>query len=690
MDEVLIDIWTYTDLHDRFSISRVSNRWRQVALSATSLWTLMDLEYNHVRRLRNLLQRSGSSPLHLVLSVKKYSNGRAGTFGSSVNPPSLSFYNHRKLNLYDDYPQGSLFGQTSLASIPRLTSTYASFLSQKEFDGIVTRSATLDAFIGEGTRFYVTQKTLNLPMPYLKTLRLMAEGTATGSQSFSFSPTLTIEPILFPMFGKETPSLREVYFENIHAQWGDPIYKNLTKLRLSHPIQRATVPQILRILESCPRIANLQLKGCLQGDPPLTVNNTVDLDNRPVVRLSRMNYFHLEDSDSIPIVELLTSLSLPPLNHLYLVDPGYKCITDTYGRPLNSLLPTIGQPTDLMISGYKGHYTLQGMNRNAKVYDTSTQSNGISRWLYSTRCATANRQLNQFTFGPAPLPTNPFATAGNDNPSINQSIQVNPNHSVATVFNGWTATAVAVGIQPPEVSEIEAQLLHHTITSGDGSSDFIELLDQVSLGGVQFHRIERLEIRDGIYFEDTIYRDVLSRCESIQKLRFSYNKGLGILNAIVKQEHCPMLTDVYLCGIEPFLGSRSGQTIPSPTVLAEWVESRQEASSCRRLKKIVVHFFDRDDAILNDETRKRIENGLEDGGTFIWRSVRSAVTSMKQQWKKLVEDDDYAGEKSITDYEKEDIETPEDGKNEDLTYPFQSEWPLSLPGSVLGWNDGPW
>lgn len=93
---------------------------------------------------------------------------------------------------------------------------------------------------------------------------------------------------------------------------------------------------------------------------------------------------------------------------------------------------------------------------------------------------------------------------------------------------------------------------------------------------------------------------------------------------------------------------------------------------------------------MSNETKGRIEDGLGEGGVFIWRSVWSPATCMKRNWYRLVGDDDYAGEKSIADYEKEDIEASEERETEDARYSVKSEWPLSLPEPALGWNDGPW
>lgn len=568
--------------------------------------------------------------------------------GSPANPQSFSFYNLRAPDLYDDYTMAPPFGLTGP------TSNLIPFLTQKEFDDNVARCATLDAFVGESKQFYLAPEALVTPMLYLRTLRLMAEVTG---YYFGTVPTLSIDSIPAPIFAKETPRLRELYFERIHAQWGDPIYKNLTVLHLSYPNQRATVREIIRILESCPMMTSLELKMCLQDDIFLLANHTPDVESEITIWLSQMKYLHIEDSDGTSMVNLLSSLSLPPLSYLYLA-PVDGCFIDAYGRPFKSLMTTIAKTTDLMVTGSYEGYVLQGLNRNIMPQDTSSKS---SRWYY-----TVENPMGKTTIAPWVVPK----------PITHEDIK------------GWSATTVTLRI-PPNLGPW-IQPIHPLISRGDNSTNFIDLLDQASLGGVQFDGVERLDFTDGTFFMDVVYRDIFTRCEGIQKLKFSYNKGIGILTAIVKQELCPMLAEVDLYGIESFPSASSTQLMISPALLADWVENRRENPGIRRLNKVVVQFFDHDYITLDEETRKRIQYGLGDEGSLIWRTTWTPEVAAKRQWVGLAGAEEYPTHYSTMGMEIDPTEASDNPLKREPGYSIESEWPLSIPRPHIGCSAGPW
>lgn len=683
MDELLIGIWAYTDLRDRFVVSQVSKRWRQVALSAPTLWSLIDLEHNHGPRLRNLLQRSGSSPLHLIVNVKQPPNQRTGLLGLQPNSQPFSFYNHRRL-LYD--PSMDQFDHMNSTSNP------PPLLTQKEFDEIVTRCVTLDAFVGESKLFYVTSKTLNTPMPYLKTLRLMEPDSSSSPFALSLTPVGI--PIAIPIFGKETPRLRELHFEYIHAQWEDPIYKDLTVLRLSYPKQRITIQQLLQILDSCLKMKELELKGCLEYGASLPASNTSELDSRKVVGLSRLNHFHFEDYYITSMVDLLSSLSLPSLDHLHIVVNGYGGFTDKYGRPLKSLLPTIGKTTDLLIGGKDGRNILQGLNRGIMTQIKNRKDSNSGRWYFLS--LDPNRKISFRPFPDEPLRHNlapPITLSGSTgmyHPPIRHITPTENDFLTRGHVAEWAATEITLGVPSIGGASPGMQYPNPFSASVRSSSEFMDVLEQASLGGLSLHKIERLELTDGTYYMDDTYRDIFARCEGIQKLKVSYNKGIGILNAIIKQKLCPMLTEVYLSGIEVYPSYHQvTYSPPSPTLLADWVESRQNNSDLQPLTRLIVQFSDNEDIILDAETRKRIEDGLGDNGVFIWKTIWSPAAERKRKWTKFIEEDDEAW--------SADMGIDETGSGgskgmdkETLSELMENEWPLSTLDSFSEWRTGLW
>lgn len=658
------------------------------------------MEQNRVPKLLNLLQRSGSSPLHLVVSTKKFGgNWSRSSFSRQTYNHPFSVYNGRShssrgtsLQLQQQLPHPQ----------PALPLDYPPFLPQKEFDVIVGRCATLDAFIGSNKHYYVTPKTLDTPMPYLRTLRLIEEkrSYAYGGAT-SLGPSQVIDEDEYPrlFFGKVTPRLRELCFEFIHARWEDPIYSNLLNLRLFNPKKRASLSQILRILEACPKMTHLELTECLQPGtflPTDEINEGLNIDS-PTLSLSRLKHLRVEDSDGTSLTNLLSSFSLPPLDYLFLNTLDSSCFTDKFGRPLKSLLPTIGKPTDLLVNGQYNQWSLCAQQRESPMGNKPDR-----RWNYTYRILNGVSPYQHQAYIQPPFVTNPI---GINPAAIGNTSVTNTSLTTQSDAGGWSATAIAIGVS---ISQVPAGLrTHPAVARAFNPIECINCLQQASLGGVQFDGIERLEIGSGTHFSDDFYHDLLSRCENIQKLRFSYNHGIGILLAIIKQELCPKLTEIYL--YNP--GSYPGMvTLPSTASLADWVESRRYVEGLQPLKKIVVDVFDGVDPILTEEVRKRIQDGLGSGGEFIWRVTPNLSTGRTLKWEEMIEEDLNAieppeastatgqsgGEQKTANVAVASIKSPREGLgilpviSEKRVEDPLDEWPLSKPTLHPAWSAGPW
>jgi hypothetical protein len=324
MDELLIEIWSYIDIQDRFTICKVSSQWNRVALSAASLWTLINFSKYNDNQLEKLIHRSGLAPLHVVAHLK----------GLNYRPSWLEQLRRSGVELLEQRRHEPKF-------------------SQRDFESVLGRCATLNAVVGHEKSHYITPGSLTNPAPSLKELILKTDGFLNGYRSYNRLISEDLDPIPRPIFKAHTPRLHKISFHAIHAQWDDPVYNGLRHLHLNCPRKPASLQQIVAILDACPNLSHLHLVKCLGLGKDQRFNSEDEAAEKTTrmghwqvhktVGLLQLKYLHVEEQEELPIRALLSSLSLPMLENLYIKAPGFGCFANEHGQPLMSILPTIGR-----------------------------------------------------------------------------------------------------------------------------------------------------------------------------------------------------------------------------------------------------------------------------------------------------------------------------------------------------------
>ncbi|KAG8757525.1 hypothetical protein FRC14_001971 [Serendipita sp. 396] len=314
-DDVLIEIWSYNYLKDRFSISQVCRRWRQLSLGASHLWAELDFSSFPTRKLYMLLKRARQSPLHVTATS-------APTYPvMPILPPNPEHYDP------DDFVRcGHGCGHALLrgdipdadnSGIIRNNVTYPlrdAFPAEK-FNEMVQRSKSLEATLGDkrvGLPF--TYENLLRPMPYLHCLSLNYSSGGFGSFR-SRAKHLDFRKLTAHWFQGTTPRLRELYLNNISAPCDDQIYFNLTHLRLNLPPIKFTTHQLLRILARCPRMEYLDLIKCFDGDLVMGEHGVDEVDDGreeyalpPLVELKHLCMSRARNSRHLRVRHVFTAV----------------------------------------------------------------------------------------------------------------------------------------------------------------------------------------------------------------------------------------------------------------------------------------------------------------------------------------------------------------------------------------------
>ncbi|KAG8815461.1 hypothetical protein FRC17_000702, partial [Serendipita sp. 399] len=187
------------------------------------------------------------------------------------------------------------------------------------FDEIVQRARLLRATVRESNYAYVNQKTLTLPMPQLQCLVLTYERTG-----FYFGPKISFETWkqINKWFGGVTHQLKELYLSQIHPQWDDKIFTNLTHLQLNSPHTTTRPSRLLRILSLCPTMEYLDIVNCFSQPPKdhsADVSTDTDsgddgaADRSSLVVMRRLLYLHFDDSESHSFSSFLSRIVCPVL-----------------------------------------------------------------------------------------------------------------------------------------------------------------------------------------------------------------------------------------------------------------------------------------------------------------------------------------------------------------------------------------
>jgi hypothetical protein len=700
---------------------------------------MLDMEDNNAPRLRQLLQRAHSSPLHVVVGKKHLQSGIPIPYGTVKHPKSFEYYNTRWVSL--DRPNPPDFSPIGLP-IEKFP-----FITQREFDGFVERCATLDAIARNTHEYYVTPETLRRPMPHLRTLRL---GLAGDSQVFGWTheahsvPGMSANELPFPFFQNITPRLRQLCFDYVHARWNDPIYQNLTNLRLHQPDKPASLMQILRILRSCPELTDLELSKCLRVKTSTTTDEEPSISTPlgvDIVSLPKLKYLHYEDYSGAPTISFLSSISLPMLEYLYLdtsisenhwgsiwnappvvEDVSHelasaRCFTDQVGCPFKSIVDTITRPVYLRVDGENTNFSLEarynppGIAINKQCSDREIYDN--EGWV-----RIKVKEDEQGWWKVIGRAKSGISTGWGDSNAFDDDPNLDPSEWNAASISFGQAPTLPVGSSTDQESAPIHSPLHPSIVPPMVrlSEELLHFIENASLGGVQYDQVKKLQISNFNVLPDTFYTTLFERCHMTRKLKMSYNRGLGVLSAVVKDNLLPELEEVYLVDNDNVFGFSV-----LPEILVDWVEMRQTAAtrtrrhdrknmepvrtsdlpepllgaSIRPLKKIVVNFNNGFNSMMESNQKERIKAALGDSGEFSWNSKIDSRGRVGRLWSKVMVDDandggegasGHADLRAVMETSNGTADINEDVNDDSIA----EEWSLgTLPGTHV-WSAGPW
>ena len=270
-DDLLLAIWGHLSLNDRLHIPAVSRRFRSVALASGRLWKFINITPQvSPNKMDALLARAATADLHLY-TKNMYSDAAEPYQG-------IMFWTNSKL-------KSPLPIQWVGDALVRCTVLAASINSHPNAD-----------FMDTQQNISVTLETLERTAPRLRSLWLT---------DIVDSRSIATRPIPFPLFGGHAHQLRHVQFVHFSPQWTDPLFSNLTYLRLIRPISRLSVPQMLGILKRCPNLHYLFLRCVLsaQSDGEHLL---------PLVALPLLRHLSIVEDSLQSIVSLVEQLHTSP------------------------------------------------------------------------------------------------------------------------------------------------------------------------------------------------------------------------------------------------------------------------------------------------------------------------------------------------------------------------------------------
>ncbi|KAG8832485.1 hypothetical protein FRC17_001260 [Serendipita sp. 399] len=527
--------------------------------------------------------------------------------------------------------------------------------------------------LGTSASFYVTYKTLAQPMPFLWRLCL------TKSPDPSLYPTpglvmgmrppmnekdmeYTTKPITW--FSGVTPNLKELDFTHIHAPWHDPIYANLTRLRINTPETRLKVSQLLRVLRQCPSMEYLELTECFSRPPRHAVIGPATAPHMPQlfqlqqlqqmqqlgmqgqiqqaieddigkdlfrVDLPKLWYLHLQESTSASSSHILSYITCPRLETLALCAPGSSSIagsirvadeSDGYGRSphtraFESIFHLLSTTTQLQFL----HSNQNQTSVIGRVDDDKVAR--VARWAYH-----------------------------------GDTIKKVPG-------KGWSFSyvvgAVVVCVVISQVLRIQTAALQRSLSAIPSPMTHVDrlretlyhqvdLLQQLDVAGVCYHLIEKIDLGGNALYIDQFYESLFSQCINLKRLRLRttplaltapsplhpvpqapldvrplpHKMAMQVLGEVIADRLCSQLEEVHISWFAA-----------SAAELADWVELR--ASRVKRLRKVVVDVYElasgsflpelddmgEESSELDEESKMRIEAALEktedhSAPRFVW------------------------------------------------------------------------
>ena len=294
-DELLSQIFTLAthascDRYDAILypiiISHVTSRWRQIALSTSSLWTSIILTHpspwSQLWRTAEYLTRSRKRPLDLFLDFRD---------------PSW--------NWQEDL---HTFRWKHMENVMRLLCPHVSRWRNLEL--------FTDTWSPIFTFLWYLRKVQSAPM--LESLSLSRCNVYFAAQGEVFQPTALRQPI--PLFGggDGLKRLRKVVLAGVHVDWSNSGLRDLIELELKYHAKDVmpSLGQFITILTGCPHLERLTILG---WGPRFETETSVGNLSGPI-RLARLKHFVLGFLDVEYAIELLSLFSFPDLKTLILED----------------------------------------------------------------------------------------------------------------------------------------------------------------------------------------------------------------------------------------------------------------------------------------------------------------------------------------------------------------------------------
>jgi hypothetical protein len=319
----MIEIWDKLPVDDRIRLTMVSRRFRNVALASSKLWRYIKFVWNTpIMKLRELLSRAEDANLHL-----------------SGTSDGFDRYPHR-------YPDLERAYEIELTTPNKTnTPTRANLIEER-----LPQCAVLDARVdlrdirrsSVRDRDFLSLSSLQTQMPVLRSLCLVPSAI-NGLDLTQDSGLHEHLPVPFPLFSAHTPNLRHVHLVSLSPRWDDPLFHNLTYLRLDYPSTAATVLQLLSLAKACPMLEYLILNHAIHA-------NSVALETSPIICLPRLRHLFVKQRESGPLISLLNKLEVPAGPYLSLWTSDCLPLIQ-HDLRMGSPWSQFSQPDELIISG---------------------------------------------------------------------------------------------------------------------------------------------------------------------------------------------------------------------------------------------------------------------------------------------------------------------------------------------------
>jgi hypothetical protein len=256
------------------AVLSVCQHWRNIALNTAPLWTTIDFSgENVVEMTKVLIERSKSSPLHLVLDLTV---GDEEEFVENEEDEVRRAFDLVKDQFY------------------RCASLHIEATEEKSFDYVLQ-------WLDKAEK-----------LPPLKRLSIC---NPDGADLFTPKAVQDVERAMQLMH-----QIQHLTLKGHHLHWDTPFYTGLRTLRLSQ-LSEETRPndiQFNRILEGCPQLAILDLEDVTMG-----VELTAEmLRNKVPIQLNHLRILKLQLYDENTFDYVVSSIAAPSLEFLSIRPPA--------------------------------------------------------------------------------------------------------------------------------------------------------------------------------------------------------------------------------------------------------------------------------------------------------------------------------------------------------------------------------